>query len=542
MIQFSDLSKKALKVIICVIIASAKPGFSQQINWVVYDTVNYSFNPTISNIPAAVSFDKSLTTPFLSNYVLSYNQFLFGSHSLKTIDSSGTIIQTNSIGPKSTIKSLRYTPEGKLIVSGAFMDTLNYNGSAIFGVNEPGQFVMNAFLLCIDENGALHWSRNITQSYPAVEMIDVDAIDPNGNYWYANMDFGNPNSAAVCVGAEGQDSTIFSLPAVSSLLSDMEFDASGALYLSGGIGSGSFEFGGLPVAISSNYNRFLAKMNAVGVGKWFHTVNDITIQKHEISLDDDANIYFSGALDDSLTMGGYFMNGPDWVSDFLTAKFDSSGTILWAHDMPQGPTITGDARLSLTQSIIADNAGFYRFISYRGLIDFGNGSAIGAFPPVENYGISLLRFNTEGDFLWNLDIPATYGLYPYSVVKCTNESGYLLGTASGSQQIGNDSILVPSNFSFYAWAARFSNSIATAFSFFDSHEPPFVFPNPSSDGRINTNTLSNNECLEIFDLQGRLRLKIMSNSNTGNIETGLPTGLYLIRGVTGKTQRWSIVR
>jgi hypothetical protein len=542
MLQFSNLSKKAVNAIIWTIFVAMKLGLSQQIDWVVYDTVNYSFNPTISNISAAVGPDKSITTPFLSNYVLSYNQFLFGSHTLKTIDTTGTIFQTNAIGPKATIKSLRYTPEGKLIVSGAFMDTLKYNGIAILGVNDPGQFVMNAFLMSIDENGALHWSRNITQSYPAVEMIDADAIAPNGKYWFANMGFGNLNSAAICVGNEGQDSIIIPLPNASSLLADIEFDASGALYLSGGIGSGSFDFGGLPVSIATNYNRFLAKMNAGGAGSWFRTINDITIQKHEISLDGNANIYFSGALDDSLTMGGYFMNGPDWVSDFLTAKFDSSGTILWAHDMPQGITITGDARLSLTQSIMADNAGFYQFVSYRGLIDFGNGNSVGAYPAAENYGVSVMRFDTEGQLLWSLDIPTTYGLYPYSLVNSTNGSGYIVGTASGSQQIGNDSILVPSNFSYYTWVARFSNSLATGSALFESHKLPFVFPNPSTDGNINTALLSNNEALAIFDLQGRLRLNVAVNTTSGILETGLPTGLYLIRSNSGKTQRWSIVR
>jgi len=541
LIHFFSYRSTVLVVVLTVLVHVSRPGFSQQIDWVVYDTVSYSLNPAFSSIPAAVGPDKSLSTPFLSQYALSFDQYLYGNHSLRTIDSTGNLLHSNLLGPKATIKSLRYKSNGHLIVSGAFMDTLAFNGSPLFPVNQSGQFVRNAFLLCIDGNGALLWSRNVSLNHPGLEMIDADAIDHNGNYWYANMDASNLNSAATCIGSFGQDSLSYPLPSQNMLLSDMAFDAVGAMYLAGGTGSGSFSFAGLPVVITPIYNRYLAKLDASGAGRWFYTADDITIQRHQIALDDSANIYFTGTLSDSLTMGGYFMNGPNWVHDFLTAKFDSSGNLLWARDVPQGTTITGDLRLSNRQSIVADAAGYYQFTAYRGLVDYGNGQVVGASPPSTNYGASLLRFDTQGNLQWNLDIPTTYGIYPFSVVN-TSGGGYLVGTASGSQTIGNVSIPMPSNFSFFTWAARFSNSVTTSIPEILRDDLPFVFPNPSFDGKIITAYLVPGEQLSIFDLNGSLQLTITADQNTGIIETGLASGLYLVRRSDGKVQRWAVVR
>jgi hypothetical protein len=65
LIHFFSYRSTVLVVVLTVLVHVSRPGFSQQIDWVVYDTVSYSLNPAFSSIPAAVGPDKSLSTPFL---------------------------------------------------------------------------------------------------------------------------------------------------------------------------------------------------------------------------------------------------------------------------------------------------------------------------------------------------------------------------------------------------------------------------------------------------------------------------------------------
>jgi hypothetical protein len=65
----------------------------------------------------------------------------------------------------------------------------------------------------------------------------------------------------------------------------------------------------------------------------------------------------------------------------------------------------------------ADSNGFYQLTSYRGLVDFGNGITVGGLPLASNYGLSLIRYDSDGNVQWADVIPTTYGLYGYSVVS-----------------------------------------------------------------------------------------------------------------------------
>lgn len=514
---------------------------AQQIDWCLYDTVTYSFNPTYGTTPAGSGLQQQLNCAWLGSFALSYNQKIYGTQVIRAIQPSGATVSTHFLGPKVEVRSLLTRSNGDLIISGSFMDTLFADGTPQFSVNSNQLYARNVFLLCYSATGTLRWSRNVSTSYSGLENLDADAIDRNGNYWFASMAWSQQLSIAVGIGDAGQDSVLRPLPAVQALLSDMAFDASGAMYLSGGIGTGAFLFGGLPVSISASYNKFLAKMDVQGQGRWFSTIPDITFQPHQISVTDSAEIYFTGDLSDSVTVGGYFLNGPDWVFDLLTVKFDSSGSVLWAQDVPEGPTITGDLQLATGHSIAADDSGYYQLVRFRGIVDLGNGRQIGFASPTVSYGMSLIRYDQAGVPQWNLDVPSVYGIYP-STVLSDPYGGYITGTASGSQQIGPANIAMPSPFTYFSWSARFTGSGLSFISDDQDRVRLTLYPNPSCDGRLRIAGIREGEELIIHDLMGRLCCKFSVRSNDELFETGLPSGSYLISVSGVLPMRWTVVR
>jgi hypothetical protein len=515
-------------------------GSGQQINWVVSDTAQYAFNTAYASVAAVSGNNNEVFSAWMELFSFNYSQDLLGTYVVNSIDALGAKTLLHQIGPVAVVRSLKVRPNGDLIVSGTFMDSLVVDGATMFHVTQATQFARNAFVICYDSNGTLRWSRNLSSSLINLEEVDADAIDQNGNYWFAYMGFSSSNPLAVCVSESGQDSVTRVLPGIQSMLSDIVFDATGAMYLSGGIGSGNFSFGGLPVTITTAYNRFLAKMDLNGNGLWFNTIPDLTFSKNHIVIDDSAGIYLTGDLYDSVTVGGILLNGPNWVYDFLTVKYDSTGHIIWARDVPYGTSITGDLQLGSGRCIAISDNGYYQLVSYRGMTDYGNGQMVGG-PSIQfNRGLSLLYFDKSGNLISHLDIPTSNGLWPYSILT-NNSVGYITGTANGSQQIGPIAINTSTNSTFFSWLAQFDASSITGIGFNDKRNSITIFPSPSMDGKIQFNYLPEHTKVEIFDMNGRLRRKFYSSENSG-FDTALPSGIYLVKAGEKFSSRWTIIR
>jgi hypothetical protein len=252
-------------------------------------------------------------------------------------------------------------------------------------------------------------------------------------------------------------------------------------------------------------------------------------------------IYFTGDLYDSVTVGGTFLSGPDWVFDYLTVKFDSSGTILWANDVPNGPSITGDLRLAAGNTIAADDSGYFQVVNFRGSVDIGNNQQIGFSTPMVSYGFSVIRFDHQGMPLWHIDVPTVYGIYPFTICQLP-DGGYLTGTAVGSQQFGSVNITVPSASTYFSWAARFSSAVTTGLGEVSAPQAPLLFPNPSGDGRLAVTFPKEGGSLSIVDVRGCTVRCYPSVASEQSIDTGLPSGTYFIIQSSGPPARWIVSR
>ncbi len=130
-------------------------------------------------------------------------------------------------------------------------------------------------------------------------------------------------------------------------------DVYGNIYLVGAFYSTSITFGTYPITKSgTGYNLFLTKYDSAGVVLWAKGAGGVTsnIYPDKIATDPSGNICATGFFSNaSMTIGTYTLTNAGYDDIFL-AKFDSSGTVLWA-------TCVGDTGYEQSHGVATDAFG-----------------------------------------------------------------------------------------------------------------------------------------------------------------------------------------
>ena len=518
------MMKKNLFVIVVSLFLISQGAQAQQIDWVIYDTSNYTLNPTYPAVPIVADNAGNVYSSWLMQQGIVYGQQLFGTQVIAGTSSQGTPLYRHLLGNKVQVSDLEKTPGGELVVIGTFMDTLSWDTTMLFTVNNSTPYTRNAFIIYLDATGAVVRSRNLTLSYPDLEEPFQLAVDSNGNAWVAFYSW--TTGYAIGLDATGQDSVVRNVSGASASLGDIEIDVHGSIYLSGGVGPGSFVFAGLPVNVPHNYSSYVTKVDASGNCSWFKTIRDVTFQDAKLSLSGN-HLFFSRSLLDSVTIEGIHIDGPQWVYDVLTVKYDTAGNIIWAKDNPAQPSITGDLKVGKGNYIVADNSGgYYQLMDYRGQLDLGNLVVVGVPGTTTSRGATMVHYDGNGLPQYHLDVSGVNGLFSYAMAVSNDNEGYFSGIAIGGVQLGPSSIATPDPLDFLSWVARFSptgTSIANPAAATRS-----IYPNPSSGQLACFTTPLEKGVVTIRDVQGRMIDAIAVSEKTECIAVDLPGGLYMV--------------
>lgn len=516
--------KKHLFVLFLSLYLTFQNVSAQQIDWAVYDTSNYALNPSYPTVPIAADSDGNVYTAWLLEHGLIAGQHAYGTQIISGFSAQGASLFRHRLGNKAEVSALEKKPAGELVIIGTFMDTLSWDSTLLLTVNTPTPNTRNAFILFVDSTGAVLQSRNLTVTYPDLTEPFHLAIDPNGNAWVAFLS--TSTGYAIGLDATGQDSVVRNLSGVPATLSDFAIDGNGSIYLSGGIGFGSFVYAGLPVTAPFNYNSYVAKLDTSGHCSWFKTIRDVTFSDSKIGLS-GSSLFFARSLSDSVTVDGFQLDGPQWVYDVLTVKYDTSGNVMWAKDIPAQPSITGDLNVTNGDFIVADNAGgYYQLMDYRGQVDLGNLVVVGAPGTGTSRGATLVYYDGNGLPQFHLDASGVTGLRSNSLALSNTNSGYFSGTARGGAQLGPTTIVTPDPFDFVSWVARFSQTGTSV------RNPETVirsiYPNPSSGQHVCFTAPLKRGVLTILDVQGTKVKEMSVSEKTECISVNLPSGLYMV--------------
>lgn len=533
---------KRIILIILFLFSLTCTGWSQSWSWLAYDTL---YTPNGSAIPGPLvemTRNADVYMSWREAGGLYFSQHDFSRQRIDRFDAAGNRLRSFSLGRRVSLTRIIAVPDGDLLVLGSFMDTLRKDSTVLLLNTQPDSLSRNVFLLRMDSMGNIRWSRNMTVSHP--DWIDdgVATAQENGVLWYAYSDFSSGN--IIALNSAGQDSVVYPIAGTSSVLfSDIAQDASGALYLAGAVGSGTLTWSGIPFTITHSYNRFIAKLDVTGNIRWFQTIQDITFNSPRISVDDSAHIYMTDWLPDSTTIGPFHLQGPDWVFDFMLARWDSTGTVQWAVDVPNPPTITGDVRLSWGKSISATSTGCRLLGYYRGMVDWGNGVVIGGGTALTNQGLVLMTFDSQGQLLRQAGIQAINGLYPGMLVS-SEDMGYFTGTGTGSLLVDSTLIQAATPSSFFSFVVRFSDSFSSLVADITRTADIRIAPNPTSNGRLTLLGGNRKESVKVMDIQGHVLYtsEIIDCSGPCSFETGLPSGYYRVLLESGRSLPWIIMR
>ncbi len=205
----------------------------------------------------------------------------------------------------------------------------------------------------------------------------------NGSKWVCSTS-SNPSQAvqlAIIASASGTGSEIGNGIAV---------DIVGNIYVTGYF-TGTATFGNTQLTSTGSYDVFVAKYDRSGILSWVRQVGGLgDISDPKIAVEGSGNVYITGSFFYQATFGNNTLTSAGY-DDIFVAKYNSSGTFLWAR---QGGSESGGDR---GKGIAVDASGnVYVTGTFAGTAAFGNASLIAA----GSYDIFVAKYNTTGTLQW----------------------------------------------------------------------------------------------------------------------------------------------
>ncbi len=217
---------------------------------------------------------------------------------------------------------------------------------------------------------------------------------------------------------------------------DIAVDASGNVYTTGNY-SGAVDFdpgpGTTTLTSAGASDIFISKLDAAGNFVFARSMGGATVDGGlSIAVDVNGNIYttgaYSGTADFDPGAGVFSMSSLKAGDDIFVSKLNSAGSFVWARtagggNSDQGTSITVDA--SATVYI----TGFFTGDANFNPLGFGAG---GLFSAVGGTDIFLLKFDTEGGFIWAKTMGGSGNDVGYSIAVDATGNVYSTGFFSGT--------------------------------------------------------------------------------------------------------------
>ncbi len=242
----------------------------------------------------------------------------------------------------------------------------------------------------------------------------------NGSKWLQLMtaqDLGQSSSIAWQLGSNESTSS-------NGIVKDLN----GNIYVTGNF-KGTGTFGNTNVISVGDNDVFLAKFNSEGSLIWVRTAGSLAGDiATDISLDPSGNVIITGYYFDAINFGGniVFSSGS---SDVFAAKYDPSGTVLWAKKL-------GGSGLDLGNSVDTDASGnVYLGGSFSGSCTFFGVSNI-TLNSAGGEDSFVAKLDALGNVLWAKSIQGPT-IQKSNDVLISGTDLYVLGTFENTTDFGN---------------------------------------------------------------------------------------------------------
>jgi hypothetical protein len=348
------------------------------------------------------------------------------------------------------VNSVAIDAAGNRYVTGSFYNNADFDpGSGTVNLSSAGG--SDIFLAKYDASGGLVWAKAMGGT--SYEFGQSVAVDGSGNalvtgYFEGTADF-DPGSGAVNLSSSGGYDVFLA-----------KYDASGGLVWAKAMGGTNYEYG-RSVAVDGSGNAvvtgyfegtadfdpgsgevnlttvgnsdvFLAKYDASGGLVWAKAMGGGSFEQGQsVAVDGSGNVVvtgiFSGTADFDPGSGTVNLSSDGGSYDVFLAKYDASGSFVWASAM-------GGAESETSKSVAVDGSGNAVVTGYfEGTADFDPGSGTVNLSSAGGYDVFLAKYDASGGLVWAKAMGGTGFDYGQSVALDGSGNavvtGYFEGTA-----------------------------------------------------------------------------------------------------------------
>jgi len=548
---------KQKKLIFTILYFSSILLYGQSPNWQWAKSINgpgsYSnwitkiTSDAVGNIYITGYFDS--TTINLGGIILTnsdatgYSEDIF----LAKYDSSGNVLWAKSAGGGNNDESNSITADkfGNIYITGYFYDTITF-GSII--LSSTCNNLMAIFIAKYDTSGNVIWAKSADCSFNAIAnsitsdafgnvyitgcfsgqiIFDSDTLTNSGGGY--NIFITKYDSSGNVIWAKSTSSAgTFLFNYSNSIITD----AIGNVYLKGYFDTDSISFGNITLYNSgSNYIIFIAKYDSsgnviwaksgTGFGTFLGTCSNL------ITTDTTGNIYMTGyTVSSSITFGNQTLNYTAYGgADILIAKFDTSGSIIWAKTVgglynDEGFGVCAD----ITGNVYI--TGF--FISPA--INFGNTTLNNSSSQYAD--IFVTKYDSSGNVLWAKSAGGNYDEGGLGITADIMGNIYIAGEFSSSSITFGNSTIYNYSVGRDLFVAKLGSTI-TKIGNVENKSSVIVYPNPANE-ILNIENAEYSK-IAIYNLLGEVVLKTKCNSAFSTINvSALAEGTYIVKVVSEK--------
>ena len=266
------------------------------------------------------------------------------------------------------------------------------------------------------------------------------------------------------------------------------------------------------------YNVFITKYDSLGNLRWAkYAGSNNGNGPGGIAADATGNVYVTGYFSDTVTVSNETITS-DGLQNIFTAKYDSSGSLLWAKGTG-GDYIDQSTGITLDENSNAYITGYFQSDTIR----FDNLELIN---PVGNQVAFVAEYNAAGQAITAVAPQGTSNSAAAGIAYGEG-SIYVTGAfQSGAIIFGNDTLTNSINF----FLARLDTSISTSIAPVNmTANKILVYPNPSTS-RFNFTGVPSGSNIEVFNLLGQIVYSEITDGDNYSINlTGRANGVYLYR-------------
>ncbi|MBN2172736.1 MAG: T9SS type A sorting domain-containing protein [Bacteroidales bacterium] len=376
-------------MILYMLILPGGKMIGQTFEWIKPFPLDYSYNYEMLDYGVSVDQYGNPVWGGIFMFHEFYGINTYGDLNFVKMDQEGNTVSAFHCYGDGRIISLKHDNDNNLLaLIGVRSDLLLDSSDTLYLAGQYETY----YLIKLSDDFDLLWSKQMAggMDYNGAGCFQIDS----NNTIYLGTDNFN-NSELHIIDPDGNEIGQI-LQENVNLISSIAIDNEGNIYTAGSCPQSGATYGGVVYEPPFIYNLYIAKYNNQLQVQWVNYAEDITCTFPQVEANDPDYVYFSGHLFDETHFGSITVNGPDWVYDFFVTRLNSQGEFVWAKEVPNMTTLSGDASIGkFDYSAVDQEQNIYLTGFIRGDINWGNG--INSMSTNIGPDVLLLKYNSDGE-------------------------------------------------------------------------------------------------------------------------------------------------